>query len=492
MVRSPYVEVAGREGVLGIGKKYKELYILYRCIPLNETRDGRDWSLFTRMKLEPDYDVVVCGAGPAGIVAAVQAARAGARTLLVEKSGILGGTTTLAGVNFPGLFHAWGRQIIAGIGWELVERTAHEEGRPLPDFANYNGFHSRMQVLVNKAIYAGLADEMVHDSGASVLFHAMPAKVERDGEGWSLTLCLKEGLREVSAHVLIDATGDANLVHLAGLPLSRGESKQPGTLIMHAAGYVFEDLDFAVLEQAFVAAVENGEMLRSDFYAKTNPVRGFLRAKGNNAMHVIGVDGETSQSRTDAELQARRAMLRIIRFLRKQPGLEKFHIESFATECGIRETAGIYGETCITLEDYVTGRVWPDSVCHSFYPIDLHSCDGIGIDIRPLEEGVFPTIPLGALLPRDSRNLIVAGRSACGERMAQSAYRVQASCMAMGQAAGAVAALAAGQGCELREVSLSDLRELLSRHGAIVPETSHLTDEISAEVETSILRTVEV
>lgn len=442
--------------------------------------------------LETSCDVIVCGGGPAGLVAAIQAARAGASTLLIEKSGILGGTTTLSGVNFPGLFHAWGKQIIAGIGWELVKQTAREEGRPLPNFKDYNGFHSRMQVLVNKAIFAGLADEMVVDAGVSVLFHTMPAKVARLEDEWNITLCLKEGLRDIRARVLIDATGDANIVRLAGLPLNRGAIKQPGTLIMQAGGYELDELDLPPMEEAFIRAVENGEMKRSDFYARVNPVRGFLRARGNNAMHVIDVDGETSEGRTEAELLARQAMMRIIRFLRKQPGLGNFHIQSFASECGIRETASIVGEECITLEDYVTGRVWPDSVCYSFYPIDLHSCDGIVIDIRPLEEGVFPTIPLGALLPKDSCNLIVAGRSACGDRMAQSAYRVQASCMAMGQVAGAVAALASQAGCELREVPLTELRDLLATHGGIVPDFVNLADEISGDHSTTVPRHAEV
>ncbi|MDR2673536.1 MAG: FAD-dependent oxidoreductase, partial [Opitutaceae bacterium] len=126
-------------------------------------------------------------------------------------------------------------------------------------------------------------------------------------------------------------------------------------------------------------------------------------------------------------------MLRIIRILRAQPGLGKISIGHFATECGIRETATIFGETFITRDDYTSGRVWPDSVCYSFYPVDVHAPGGAGIDTRPLREGVFPTIPLGALLPRDSKNLLVAGRCACGDQEAASAYRVQASAMAMGQ-----------------------------------------------------------
>jgi hypothetical protein len=124
----------------------------------------------------------------------------------------------------------------------------------------------------------------------------------------------------------------------------------------------------------------------------------------------------------------------------------------------------------VTLEDYTSGRQWEDAVCYSFYPIDVHQVDGHGIDIRPLKPGIVPTIPFRALLPRNSRNLIVAGRNVCGDQEALSAFRVQASSMAMGQAAGAAAALAVQCDCELREVPLSKLHELLRQHQAIVPE----------------------
>lgn len=416
--------------------------------------------------LSSDFDVIVIGAGPAGITSAVQAARTGARTLLVEKSGILGGATILNGVNFPGLFHAWGRQIISGIGWELVSKTVEASGQSLPDFSAWRGLrHWRLQVLVDRAVYATLADRMVQDSGAEFLLHTMIAQVRPEEDGWEVTLCLKEGLRTLKAKALIDCTGDANAVRLAGLPLVRNARRQPGTLIMHTSGYDLDSLDFDRLESAFQRAREQGDMLETDFHS----VKSFLHSHGNNCMHVPGIDAETSEGKTQAEVLARATMLRIYHFMRSLPGLAGFRIDHFAPECGIRETASIVGETRIAHHDYVSGRIWPDSVCYSFYPVDIHQPDGMGVDVRPLEEGVFPTIPLGALLPQGSRHLLVAGRSACGDQEANSAFRVQASAMAMGQAAGAVAALAAGSGLELREVPMDSIRDLLRRHGAIVP-----------------------
>ncbi|MDA3873908.1 MAG: FAD-dependent oxidoreductase, partial [Kiritimatiellae bacterium] len=232
--------------------------------------------------------------------------------------------------------------------------------------------------------------------------------------------------------------------------------------------YVLEDLDLDRMDAAFRDAVSRGEMSASDLPGSSP--RHFLRVRGANAMHVPGVDGETSAGKTDAELKARAAMLRIYRFFRSQPGLESFTVESFAAECGIRETVVIEGETEIRVEEYESGTVYPDAVCFSFYPIDRHRPDGLGIDKRFLREGVVPTIPFGAMLPAGTSNLIAAGRMVCGDPLANSAYRVQASCMAMGQAAGAAAALASRQRLELREVSLPELRRLLVRHGALVPE----------------------
>ncbi len=419
----------------------------------------------------PDrFDVLVVGGGPAGIVAAAQAARAGARTLLVEKSGMLGGATTLNGVALPGLFHAWGRQVIAGIGWELVTAAVREAGGTLPDFSQWATLpHYRLQIAVNGPVYAALADQRVLGSGAELRLHTLLASLRFHDDAWQVQLCGKEGLQAITAEVVVDCTGDANAVALAGLPLARNATLQPGTLVTHASGYDLGQLDLPALDAAFHQAVERGEMVRSDFQSKTHPASTFLRLHGGNALHVVNINAATSAGKTHAEVQARATLLRIVRFFRAQPGLADFRIEHMSAECGIRETVTIEGETRITREDYVSGRSWPDAVCHSFYPIDLHSTKGGAIDTRPLREGVVPSIPLGALLPKNSRRILVAGRCACGDQEANSAFRVQASAMAMGQAAGAAAALAATSDRDVRDVTITEIHALLARHGAVVP-----------------------
>ena len=157
------------------------------------------------------------------------------------------------------------------------------------------------------------------------------------------------------------------------------------------------------------------------------------------------------------------------RFFRAQPGLENFTIESVSPEVGIRETVVIRGKKTITTEDYTSARHWEDAVCYSFYPIDIHEDDGAAGVHRMLPEGRVPTIPRGAMLPADSRALIVAGRCISGDREANSAYRVEASCMAMGQAAGAMAALAADRDCDPENLPIPDIHDLLRQHNAIIP-----------------------
>lgn len=416
------------------------------------------------------YDVIVIGGGSAGVTAAIQAGRAGAKTLLVEKTGMLGGTTTTGGVNFPGLFHAWGKQVVAGIGWDLVTRAVAEAGGTLPDFTDYQReHHSRLQVRVNPFVYAAVCDETLVKAGVEILFHTMPATIV---PGWRLTLCTKTGLQDFTAKVVMDATGDANVVALAGFPLNISQELQPATLSCRASGYDPAALDYAAIDRAYAAEVRAGRLAVTDGSWNTTvpSCRQWLWARGANAGHIHHINARSSEGKTQLELEARASLLRLYRFLRTQPGLEKLVIESVSPECGVRETGTIQGKNTVTADDYRVGRVWEDSVCYAFYPIDLHQSKADGLGKEPLAEGVVPTVPRGALLPAGSRNLLVAGRCVSSDRLANSGLRVQASCMAMGQAAGALAALGAQTGLDPAEIPMDKVRSLLRQHGAIVPE----------------------
>ena len=413
-------------------------------------------------------DVAVIGGGPAGICAAVQAARAGAKTLLVEKTGLLGGQLTSGGVNFPARFHSNKRQVIAGIGWDLVQKTVELAGDEIPDMSPKEGKKNwNYHVRTDLVLFAALADECVLESGATLLFHTMPGAVRREGDAWTLTLCAKEGLHDVTAKVLVDCTGDANAAQLAGCEVVRHDELQPGTIVAHGAGYRFEDLDIDAIESAAAVAIERGEVHVEDFGWKGPPARVWLGSYGGNRTHICEIDAETSEGKTGAEVEGRRALMRLYRFFRAQPGLEDFHFTNVAPECGIRETVTIRGRKTIRLDDYQSGKMWDDAVCYSFYPIDLHLPHGI--KGWALEEGIVPTIPRGAMLPEGVDGVIVAGRCIAGDRLANSAYRVQATCMATGQAAGAMAALAAQRGCGAEELPMADVHDVLRDHGAILP-----------------------
>lgn len=416
-----------------------------------------------------DYDVVVIGGGTAGVIAAIQAGRAGARTLLVEKNAMLGGTMTVCGINAPANFFAWRKQIIGGIGWELVRKTLEETGQPVPTPETACDKNSPVHTSTDVAVFAALCDEAVLDAGVDLLFHSMPAAVAFDNDTWMVTVCTKTGLQETRAKALIDATGDANAVSLAGLDLIRPDVVQPATLHMRCSGYDMAALDFAALKAASDKAIADGELAVTDIGWFDNGPTRFLRSRGYNANHVRAPGAETSEGKGAAEIEARRAVLRMHRFFRKQPGLENFRVDWICSEAGIRETVTIRGKSTMSVSDYETGRQYDDAVCYAFYPIDEHLNDGKGLNQRPLAHNILPTIPRGAMLPADSRFLIVAGRCVASDRETNSAVRVECPCMAMGQAAGCMAALSARTGVDPEALPLDDVYDLLRRHGAIVP-----------------------
>jgi hypothetical protein len=303
----------------------------------------------------------------------------------------------------------------------------------------------------------------------------MPAEVAFADQRWSVTLCTKTGLREVQAHVLIDATGDANVVALAGFPLVSPDVVQPASLAMGFSGYDADELDYEALKAASEAAIAAGELKTTDISWRDDGPERLLRNYGGNGNHLRAPRAETSEGRTATEVAGRRSMLRAYRFFKKQPGLENFRIDWISPEAGIRETVTIQGKETITVQDYEAGKIYDDAVCYAFYPIDEHLNDGAGFNARHLDHNVLPTIPRGALLPAGSRGIIVAGRCLSSDREANSALRVECPCFAMGQVAGALAALSARQGIDPEDLPLEEVYALLREHGAIIPGDVTLT-----------------
>lgn len=375
-------------------------------------------------ELTNDVDVLVVGGGTAGTIAAIQSGRAGAKTLLLERNGQLGGAMTTGGVAFPGLFDAWGKQVIAGIGWELVQESVEMDGGAFPNFAKVPKSHWQNQLYTNQFLYAILAEEKCAKAGVEIAYHEFPQAVTKTDKGWQVD-CVGFGTkRRVNCKQIIDCTGGAEVVGMLGMERLREEERQPGS-------YLFK--------------------------------LGEAHAPGREQVHrlyVHGADSTNSRTVTEANLTGRKSILEKVR-------KDKKRLMHLQPETGFRESYRIMGETLITVNDYTSGRVFEDAISYAFYPVDLHT--KTGVKPKPLKPGTVPTIPLRALIPKGSRNIIVAGRCVSSDRLANSGLRVQASCMGMGQAAGVAAALAVKAGTTPLEVPLADIHAMLREHGQIIP-----------------------
>lgn len=407
-----------------------------------------------------DCDVTVIGGGTAGVFAAISAAKQGAKTVLVEKNNTLGGTVTSAGVNFPGLFYAWGKQIIAGPCWEAIQRTVDLGGAVLPQFQFKPRWHWEEQIVLNQFIFRSVLMQMCQETGVELLTSTMVSSVQENADGVVLLLTGKDGLYQVNAKVLIDATGDANAITIAGYPTVKSPVQQPATPQNHLSGYDFRDIQLADIEKAFEKA---------DLPAHITPqlIAYYLEIHKFNA-HIPCQDAHSSQGKTKLECDAMALTAKLYTFCRGIPGLENLTVDYYAEETGVRETLRIVGETTLTAEDYITGKHFDDAICYAFYPIDLHVMEGI--KQKFFEENQVGEIPYGALIPKGAKRILCAGRCISTDTDANSAVRVQAPCMAMGQAAGCAAAIAAKENLNVKEVPISLLHRSLEQISAIVPK----------------------
>lgn len=432
---------------------------------------------------EREYDVAVIGGGTAGFTAAIAAARNGAKTAVIERMGMLGGTMTVGGVCAPALFHAHGRQIIGGIGWELMTRLAEKGYASLPK-APFAEKHPLLAVEINPLQTGCEMDDMALEAGVHISYHQTLVHAEAEnGTVSSIGVITASGLERIRAKMFIDASGDGALCHMAGAEYEIGPELQPATLNFRLAGYTLNLSEREEISKKYALALESGTLQAQDIWGggfgafvsgsgrKENHGKCYQQNPGSNTNHVYPFNGADALSRTEGEIEGRRSIRRLLSWLNENvPGLENAYADSVSPMVTARESRRIIGNAYITGDDYINGVVPKDSVCYSFYPIDVHRGNTKeALDNEFHKEGLVPGIPYGALTAKGFSNLFMAGRIASGDRRAQSAYRVQASCMAMGEAAGTAAALCVKENCSASELDASLLQNTLSRQGAIVP-----------------------
>jgi glycine/D-amino acid oxidase-like deaminating enzyme len=416
-------------------------------------------------------DVAVVGGGPAGIAAAVAAARSGLDTVLLEWHGFLGGSRTAAAVDtFYGFWTPGdARPLVGGIGLEIVERALRDGA-----FRRENTYGAGPGVTCDPELLKLQLDELVIGSGARLSYHSIVTGAERDEDGWRLDVATPTaGRREVGADYLIDASGDATAAALAGAPVfdAHREGVAQSLTTIFFLGGVDVERAMAVSHQERTALIAEADasgayrLPRHEGSLHRTPHPGVLQA---NIVRIAGADATDPAALTEAEIEGRRQAYEYLRFFRDRlPGCERAFIVSLGHQIGIRETRRIVGRTVLTEEDVLAGRRGDDGIALCGAPIEDHRA---GSDTRWASvggDGVY-SIPYGSLLPRELDRLIVAGRCLSAEHAAQASARNSAQAFATGEAAGYAIAAAAGNGGSPADVDVAALRARILDAGGLL------------------------
>lgn len=415
------------------------------------------------------YDVIVAGGGPSGIAAAIAASRQGARTLLIERYGFLGGAATAMMVNPWMSYWADSKtgdqvQVIFGVLQELIEGMTKRGA--------YG--HPKEKTAFDPETLKVVAEELCIGAGVQLLYHSFLGGVQVDEatrEITSVTVANKAGMTTFKAKFYVDATGDADLSALAGAVVEKGRSvdslMQPMTLSFRMAGVDIERMpDKNIINEAFRQAKARGEINcpREDilWFHTTQP-----NVLHFNSTRVILKDGTNPWELTQAEIEGRRQVHELVRFLKtKIAGFESAYLQGTAPQIGVRESRRVMSDYVLTANDLLSGKRFDDCIARGSYPVDIHNPNGEGTLIQRLPLGQWYEIPFRCLLPKGVRNLIVGGRPISATHEAHSAIRIQPIAIAVGQAAGTAAGLCANRGIRPNEISSDDLKRVLTQSGA--------------------------
>lgn len=446
-----------------------------------------------------NYDVVVVGGGVSGSHAAIAAGRTGARVLLIEQFGFLGGSLTAMGVGPMMTFHnRAGKQLIFGTPNEMVERLKERGASPghILDGTGYCSTVTPFDAEMLKVVM----EEMVLEAGAEILFHTRLLDVKKDGDKIrSIFIHNRGGIQEISALQFIDASGDSELVKLSGVPYSEGRQEdnksQPMTMNVKV-GNVDTHLLRKYIEQnwdQFDDEIRTNE--KADVLKRTKRISiwGFYdlwedaKRKGEvsiprdnvlffetntegefifNTSRILGLNPLDPFDISKAETLGRKQCLEVYRFLKKYvPGFENATLIGTAPHIGIRESRHPQAKYVLNADDLVSERKFDRTIAIGGYPIDIHSPDGGTTDsVHLQDEGIY-SIPVDSLLVNEVDNLILAGRAIGADHYASAAIRVTPIAMSIGQGAGTLAGLAAMDKISPAEVKYERLLTKLQEEG---------------------------
>jgi len=416
-------------------------------------------------------DVVVLGAGSAGCTAAIAAARAGADTLLVERYGFLGGTSTMVLDSFYGFYIPGNdaRRVVGGIPWEIVERL-RRYGMVIERPSSYGAGQA---VTYDPPTLQVVWEQTALEAGVRLRLHTFCLDVQKEGDRVTgIVVGGKSGMGLITGKVFVDASGDADLCFRAGAPFQPAGEDGPAQSLTTTfrLGNVDEERALKVKRADLVRMMKEANLSgefrlpREEGSVHRTPLRGVV---ATNMTRVAYVDGTDPVELTRAEVEGRKQAMEYVRFLRQRiPGYEQAYLINFSTQIGIRETRRVYGDYRLTREDVLSARHFPDAVAQCGAPIEDHHP---GSDTRweYLPTGATYDIPLRSLIPQAVANVLTAGRCLSATHDAHASVRSMGQCMAMGQAAGTAAALALQANNTVRAVSVSQLQRQLRSDGAL-------------------------
>lgn len=414
------------------------------------------------------YDVMVCGGGPSGFIAAIAAARGGARVALVERYGFLGGMATASLVAPISVFNYNDRRIIDGIPWEFIERLIEVGGaREEKPIGN---------ITFSPEKYKLIAQRMVLEAGISLYFHSYLTGCKKDGERLThIIIDNKNGAEAIAGKYFIDCTGDADLAYQAGVPMQPMRTElQPATLIFMLGGV---DTDSLPMIHHNKQGVNYHDLDMRKILEDMNKKQKVPQFGGpwycgvlNHGIVLVNMtrtyaNMANNRQATSTECLLREDVFTFVDLLTKHvPAFKNAHLIMTAPQTGTRETRRIKGVHTLTGEEYIEAQDFPDAISRGCHPVDIHSSSSNNQRCEFLKDAAF--VPYRCLIAPNFPNLLVGGRAFSADGISSASVRVQAAVMGLGQAAGTAAALCVQSGKDVAEVDITLLRQTLINYGA--------------------------